>query len=104
MRISDWSSDVCSSDLIGFARTQADNVAALPFQLKRLGRKRERGGRRDAVKRGGGLRHGHYLRMSDLQAGRYRPGGAALATSCADRKSTRLNSSHTCVYCMPFSA
>src|SRR3546814_17463687 len=63
---------------IGFARTQADNVAALPFQLKRLGGKRERGGRRDAVKRGGGLRHGHYLRMYDLQAGRPSPGGDAL--------------------------
>src|SRR3546814_19965217 len=38
MRISDWSSDVCSSDLVGFVRAMLDAVEAmLAKELRRVG-------------------------------------------------------------------
>src|SRR3546814_4564518 len=95
MRISDWSSDVCSSDLKG------DAVLAVRLTGKVLavtGGERARSmtidtdgdGSVDAIVQLGPVVRGTALRD-------------ALGTR-TDRKSTRLNSSHYCAYRMPSSA
>src|SRR3546814_7118139 len=117
MRISDWSSDVCSSDLAVHARHRADtlpNLVAQPLALRIVGRAAldEYGGRFLAA--GGGDREGSDV--AGLEAGKLldrpfdvlRPMVAAVdddhvlgaaddvdvAARQIDRKSTRLNSSH----------
>src|SRR3546814_9011592 len=105
MRISDWSSDVCSSDLVLLqpldqlaveivqharaAREQFDLAAEHPQQARQLdadvaaaddGHPRRRGAEMEEV-----VRHQAQLRTRD----RWPPRPPA-----GDRKSTRLNSSH----------
>src|SRR3546814_2350042 len=103
MRISDWSSDVCSSDLFGVERYggfileiglhEDDVAAALRADLPELLDER----RRDAL---APVRLGHrqivdvdlaslLLELLELISGQPADDGAIL-----DRKSTRLNSSH----------
>src|SRR3546814_1878315 len=85
MRISDWSSDVCSSDLTGgderLRELQSD--AATQSQDTRV--------ERLVASKPAGLRYGSAARHIVDET----PGGrAAPAPQQADRKSTRLNSSH----------
>src|SRR3546814_5253254 len=119
MRISDWSSDVCSSDLD--LRDRADGVLealeVAGLVTLQLDLHQELGCRRDLLQR--------HLRMvaadeaglvealQAVPAGRRReahPGGqlrlgdAPLRLEDGDRKSTRLNSSHSCAARMPSSA
>src|SRR3546814_9455562 len=105
MRISDWSSDVCSSDLIGAALSR---LCAAPLFRRRRDAARggadlhlaARGGaaahhqlrhlrRLPGLRRGQG--HGAELRLPELRTA-CRDDGATLSRE--DRKSTRLNSSH----------
>src|SRR3546814_6132500 len=115
MRISDWSSDVCSSDLVALGidaraagkradgRQRAAEVAAMPEVLA------ERDGLPDELHQRGALRlHGTpggpagrqlvgvAMAARQLRAEEGRPGHLELAAGQprnADRKSTRLNSS-----------
>src|SRR3546814_9515602 len=106
MRISDWSSDVCSSDLRAFAFQQGD-VRARGGALRRLGglsgRRFDRPGRAAtafgalgvAAAGGRGLRImgdavGILPLVEILRAG----GAGGEQQGPADRKSTRLNSRH----------
>src|SRR3546814_6972492 len=103
MRISDWSSDVCSSDLL--IAPESDRVAAVdrhdrdrrPRTLPR--RRDERG------ERGGDFARAGIFQRDDLtgrtvavDAGGERADAANIVGEIgddeADRKSTRLNSSH----------
>src|SRR3546814_5605450 len=115
MRISDWSSDVCSSDLVRLARREEG------LQLEHVLREAVGGGRRapqrlqgrlvgagrapqaevDAA--GEQLRQGAELlgddvgsmvRQHDAARADAKGAGAAGDVSDEDRKSTRLNSSH----------
>src|SRR3546814_3746975 len=114
MRISDWSSDVCSSDL--FERIAVE--ACIAFDINAVGACRQRA--KDAALGGGqrGIEIGHeamigtdryrgsrpYMERALLAAvaptGRSYNGRA----TTGDRKSTRLNSSHSCASRMPSSA
>src|SRR3546814_3451117 len=119
MRISDWSSDVCSSDL-------SDNIhfSLTTLQLNPLHFNREyarENGHADIVISAMlvfaivfGLsvedlseRGGAFLGVDDLSFARPVHVGDTLtarSTVMADRKSTRLNSSHQCATRMPSSA
>src|SRR3546814_4123396 len=106
MRISDWSSDVCSSDLAG------DSVAPFGFGLGALGvdlageRQRvrlQRGDRIDEIEPAmlavarGDAEAGDDHRVVGVEIGEHRGIDldiARLETEPQDRKSTRLNSSH----------
>src|SRR3546814_10862057 len=115
MRISDWSSDVCSSDLRGRRRADEDNADARAglgesgvlgqkavagmdrLRARRLGRLEDRvdaqialrgRGRPDAV---GGIGIGN---MGGGPVGLRVEGDAAQTEAARDRTSTRLNSSH----------
>src|SRR3546814_9085500 len=120
MRISDWSSDVCSSDLSPSGRRISAACAISPREAARRGWKRT-GGRRDgdgnsSPKRGGGPRAARWrgrapnaparsvrrapassrtvlARNPDLAAGTERADRAAILQATTDRKSTRLHSS-----------
>src|SRR3546814_1845946 len=103
MRISDWSSDVCSSDLerriAEVAAADVNAAAALGPEVAHRG-----GDGREGVQRIAELVEAERLHVV-LQIGRlarrvrFREG-----TELADRKSTRLNSSHSCASRMPSSA
>src|SRR3546814_9651963 len=128
MRISDWSSDVCSSDLLprpqprvpkglvgrlfdrrvggsgriglrrGFARHLRDGGGELIGGIGRGeagGRHQESAARQADVVAAGG-RHDDRIGARRLDLAKH---GGAL-----DRKSTRLNSSHSCASRMPLSA
>src|SRR3546814_2014097 len=94
MRISDWSSDVCSSDLQDFARRAGDDRVNLRmfFRPEMVGRHHPAQGVRKASlwigQKGGNARQCLFFlgieHMKD-RADQQRMG---------DRKSTRLNSSH----------
>src|SRR3546814_2989869 len=97
MRISDWSSDVCSSDLLGVPQTLLRGVARLgavaaPPRPEPARRPARRGAhRRDRAAADGPARpraDGHLRR--DLVRARACRG----PPDAEDRKSTRLNSSH----------
>src|SRR3546814_4040785 len=105
MRISDWSSDVCSSDLL-LAQARKFNPRIVFFDKDRGGELfiRAIGGRYDVLRPGApsGL---NPLQLEDNAANRQflidwlalLAGGASveeLAEITEDRKSTRLNSSH----------
>src|SRR3546814_9836927 len=97
MRISDWSSDVCSSDLgeIAVART-VDGTCRL---LRRLAAMCARDLHRYLLFGGGGLPPDGIqegLRAPVQRAGHVRAirAGVVLGIRDQDRKSTRLNSSH----------
>src|SRR3546814_5213351 len=104
MRISDWSSDVCSSDLAGLARLDVerldDRQAALAVEFRQD--RRDRGAvhlavdlLREAARLG---RERHAAADEDRGRQRAMTRTAALLLlrllGGADRKSTRLNSSH----------
>src|SRR3546814_7860524 len=107
MRISDWSSDVCSSDLRTPPRRDARGDAARgffghasrivrarprrrPFLLSEHGRREGRLSGRDAREDRGGHRAAWRTDPSCAE----RRGGGEARRALADRKSTRLNSSH----------
>src|SRR3546814_7342033 len=89
MRISDWSSDVCSSDLIlssvGTTRTSRGAGALVYGEASALARGDE-GGQRQRYSADPQPRRHAALDLGD--------GARAADDARADRKSTRLNSSH----------
>src|SRR3546814_3079125 len=109
MRISDWSSDVCSSDLFDSALSHVDRAIALApdnsaFHVTRGGLLARHGGA-DAAR--GALQEAvnvdpnaflAYVSLAHLAIARGDFGDAQQKTARAarieDRKSTRLNSSH----------
>src|SRR3546814_6418770 len=115
MRISDWSSDVCSSDLI--AGTTRDllhetvRIDGVELTLVDTAGLREPG---DMIEREGMRRARAELERADIalvvldardpDAGRVELEAAVAGVPTPlwpDRKSTRLNSSHQCAYCTP---
>src|SRR3546814_8259018 len=104
MRISDWSSDVCSSDLLGGASVDAVGAAAVDylrlFALVSIGWMWTRMATVAAAEQS--PLHSAKLAVANFYAQRILPQARGLATSIsageapimADRKSTRLNSSH----------
>src|SRR3546814_2483012 len=114
MRISDWSSDVCSSDLVAGAG-EDDDVGRV-FLDRDLHRQREIIGRENLVVEGVIPDFGRIAREAapDMAAPvdhrdrgpaeqrRWQLGLRLVRT--ADRKSTRLNSSHYCASPMPYSS
>src|SRR3546814_9844748 len=101
MRISDWSSDVCSSDL--------HRRNWLSRKARRIGQRSIREGRAGGNVATGAI-SGPLGLISDVRQGRGGFGrhGALRASQAADfledRKSTRVNYSYSCVYRMPSSA
>src|SRR3546814_10297312 len=100
MRISDWSSDVCSSELLGIG---AGQIAVLELELAMPGNGVDRDAALDGTDLGRAERHieggvegagrAHVVgQLADVadQLRRVFDGVQALG----DRKSTRLNSSH----------
>src|SRR3546814_1997408 len=105
MRISDWSSDVCSSDLVSRAQLRPP-----PGRRPRGGDLPRRAQERD---RGSDADFDRFVRKNQCSCESRSPGLQALLLvtldSCfrrntQDRKSTRLNSSHSCAYRMTYSA
>src|SRR3546814_3601353 len=100
MRISDWRSDVCSSDL-GLEEqrgvVQAQLVQRLAHRREIVRRHRQQTGEHARL---------HGLETRQGMVGRLAGMGQRVADRCAvhDRKSTRLNFSHSCAYRMPSSA
>src|SRR3546814_1325265 len=98
MRISDWSSDVCSSDLVLFAG-QPGKDAALFGTVADAQVRNAIGGQ---VDRFGALDADRALARAGQAQNRAQRGGAPRAVTAQqrdhlalrDRKSTRLNSSH----------
>src|SRR3546814_8866949 len=97
MRISDWSSDVCSSDLAAAVSSEVHRSRAAHVGHDRRQRKGGGGGgpvkaQFDAVEamRAHGRRDLPGIRMQQFDAPAYVRPGELLQ----DRKSTRLNSSH----------
>src|SRR3546814_991478 len=97
MRISDWSSDVCSSDLI-IHTENAGVISRFERPVRRVGRRRQTERRHPAVEFGGAV----IGQVLILVRGAGAPFGRAETAAgqrigfvaVADRKSTRLNSSH----------
>src|SRR3546814_6136008 len=106
MRISDWSSDVCSSDLTGdtgiagIAARRIQTLDAWPGRTRRGVAAIEKGMDRDPFNTlaAGQLKQGKNMLLVALDtAGREQTEhmqDAAAGVDIADRKSTRLNSSH----------
>src|SRR3546814_6540461 len=97
MRISDWSSDVCSSDLLTSAELDALNVASVDLLHELRAAFAPRGFPMLVSgcmgPRGDGYDPGRI--MSRAEAEDYHSHQAAILSSARpDRKSTRLNSSH----------
>src|SRR3546814_1708306 len=101
MRISDWSSDVCSSDLVGPALCRSP-VGVL---LKQLDVELvELAGGADVEAVFAGLLYGGDARERQERSDVVRKIGVGAGDGLAvDRKSTRLNSSHYCASRMPSS-
>src|SRR3546814_6804831 len=102
MRISDWSSDVCSSDLGGFldARAQTAEIEEQRLMGRGGAGAHDRPVAQDKVlhrradpPRGIGREAEVALRLEPAGS-LQQPKGAFLAEVAQDRKSTRLNSSH----------
>src|SRR3546814_4477967 len=99
MRISDWSSDVCSSDLTGAADLALQSGALLTTTANL-------GGANVSLQGGGGISLGAdvtatgNLSLTSQDAaivqtgGALSVGGGTTVAAGTDRKSTRLNSSH----------
>src|SRR3546814_8000010 len=104
MRISDWSSDVCSSDLHPFARSTAPCKSTLPPTLRRwpLGTSSTL----QLARRLCRLPPLHHLAGQGQTSGdRRRPSRQETRNFVGkDRKSTRLKSSHYCAPRMKSSA
>src|SRR3546814_6016603 len=103
MRISDWSSDVCSSDLFGFPNPPDAGIPALPVGTIAMAVTAEQleGSRflrvrddRDPAFQGSASVQGNIGTQKSLMAGEYLFLGGR--QDILDRKSTRLNSSHSC--------
>src|SRR3546814_4028406 len=111
MRISDWSSDVCSSDLGDRSTLTSSSAALLPRVSFVASSQRSSDASPVQSARPGWYRRGYarkrlndvhrYLFRSDLPVVLYREapararlGGATDPRGGRDRKSTRLNSSH----------
>src|SRR3546814_1645770 len=103
MRISDWSSDVCSSDLgIDLFQRQAfdrsvedvERRGGFGEDLPVIHRINELAGERDRIARGGGY---HGILLTRPQRG----DPAVELVLGEDRMGTRLNSSHYCASRMP---
>src|SRR3546814_9539278 len=98
MRISDWSSDVCSSDLVAPDRPHLGHAQQHSHAARTVQRSRRGDAREDPPP------YPDRLRMSDAAVlaapedearwQRLHPATLALAVVALDRKSTRLNSSH----------
>src|SRR3546814_2780925 len=109
MRISDWSSDVCSSDLIRRENGKRRVVVQLNLEDRDAGSFVEEAQAKIAQVE---LPAGYYLewggQFENLQAATARLSIvvplAFVAIFVLDRKSTRLNSSHSCASRMPSSA
>src|SRR3546814_6948441 len=104
MRISDWSSDVCSSDLVGDMLLQ--EIVALRIaehddaRLADIARRRQAGDPLDPVRHEGIGKVGIGLPDPvDAEAGDVAEAGGGI-----DRKSTRLNTSHYCAHRLQSSA
>src|SRR3546814_6001251 len=106
MRISDWSSDVCSSDLLLEAVTGLPVATAAPQHRRQMGA-RNRVAERDSQiaeqcpRLVAGDRYLGAVGVANLQAAEQGDGDGAAAILARslhprrpDRKSTRLNSSH----------
>src|SRR3546814_4503759 len=109
MRISDWSSDVCSSDLLAYALRLVDRAQLKAINLRLLVGKRFR--RAEIVPLAESYadrvvaRGLHPAALDQIAADRAAGYRLLLATaSFQDRKSTRLNSSHYCASRMQSSA
>src|SRR3546814_6992869 len=122
MRISDWSSDVCSSDLSGHTCAVLEQlleeaagatevldavIAQSESQAGSLWRLRENiseGQKRSGVS----IKHDISVPISNIDSFLARAGSALTKSypgiRLVDRKSTRLNSSHSCASRMPSSA
>src|SRR3546814_5664521 len=88
MRISDWSSDVCSSDLlVELSRKGLASVEPRPPARPYVGDPRPSRARGRAPRRPAGARLGTAVRP-------YSAGHGVRFLNDGDRKSTRLNSSH----------
>src|SRR3546814_6491736 len=117
MRISDWSSDVCSSDLLGNAAADNNSTATTNVadsfnsssavattnligvvsgnSVYDIGNTSRNSGNANGGDGGdGGLAVGGFAFGGDGDGGDGGDGGDAGALSARDRKSTRLNSSH----------
>src|SRR3546814_9975072 len=108
MRISDWCSDVCSSDLVGrrdFAAHVVIGRADMGMRIDQAGgyvlsaavdfkisRRRTTLGLDGQVRRADVVNAGDLVALDDNIRGP--PGRRACAVDDGDRKSTRLNSSH----------
>src|SRR3546814_1867826 len=112
MRISDWSSDVCSSDLLKLEEGPPPALTLQPVIGQRKaskstvqvgGQHRSNGyvGGHSTADEGRELRRFDNVR-EDRGRGRGRKPHGGLTVR--DRKSTRLNSSHSCASSMPSSA
>src|SRR3546814_1615849 len=97
MRISDWSSDVCSSDLLETAKAALEKIGGLTVATN-TAVVNSRGPRAKAAPAaaepaaGGGDGDGDTL--THVDEGNVTAAPWATQASKADRKSTRLNSSH----------
>src|SRR3546814_5519570 len=105
MRISDWSSDVCSSDLIveeadGQVHVDASAIASLAVRIHRAtvpNRLQRINGRGDNAAIGLAIRCRNKADAASIRfefRAIHALAGDALAFGFVDRKSTRLNSSH----------
>src|SRR3546814_10140520 len=102
MRISDWSSDVCSSDLASLVTRQIDTqelqLRLIDRQRFLLGISEERGDRYRAgqsqIQGCGRERHAEDSVLAGRHCGREPYGFADGIDQVEDRKSTRRNSSH----------
>src|SRR3546814_6177094 len=101
MRISDWSSDVCSSDLAAHQDQRHDDRGSLVIDVVRLGGQQLRGeGDQHRIAVGSGGAEGHqrvHIRRAAQEGGkaldREPPTRPEHHAACQqDRKSTRLNS------------
>src|SRR3546814_4655792 len=124
MRISDWSSDVCSSDLLASAMTFSRGVLYPRFSVSNFWPELERSGATLANLLGSMLafvadapdNEAQKRCFGQLRAIRGSPFppevrekwrtrfGVNVTGSTVDRKSTRLNSRHYCAHRMPASA
>src|SRR3546814_3016766 len=106
MRISDWSSDVCSSDLAGLNKGEARNALARALFFNQLGELRDRRFENQTYRASGLnllvaaiiLWNTRYLEMALVDIGAPDEIARHIAPlggeHISDRKSTRLNSSH----------
>src|SRR3546814_8838604 len=97
MRISDWSSDVCSSDLNALLEAGLDGVARVPLaQARKAATTREHDFIGHYVEDLGNVLDFDLIRGSGVRMCVAPLGGAGVhyCARIAARKSTRLNSSH----------